>query len=146
MLGWLSVKAVVARSSTVAGQGAPQKPQSGHKEHAMRKGILLALAVLTTAILVCGEEALAHEKDKKTVTVANLNIFHGIPCAATGDKTQCRLAERIDLLFKHLAALGCPDIVTLQEVLDRDNVLSLDPSNGTPGVIGNLTSARRLIE
>ena len=112
----------------------------------MRKGILLALAVLTPAILVCGEEALAHEKDKKTVTVANLNIFHGIPCAAAGDKTQCRLAERIDLLFKHLAALGCPDIVTLQEVLDRDNVLSLDPSSGSPVVIGNLTSALSLIK
>src|SRR5262245_66284582 len=107
----------------------------------MRKGIIIALVVLITAILMCGEAALAHEKDKKTVTVANLNIFHGIPCVAAGDKTQCRLAERIDLLFKHLAALGCPDIVKLQEVLDRDNVLSLDPSTGTPVVIGNLTSA-----
>ena len=34
----------------------------------MRKGILLALAVLTLALLVCGEEALAEEKDKKTGT------------------------------------------------------------------------------
>jgi endonuclease/exonuclease/phosphatase family metal-dependent hydrolase len=112
----------------------------------MKKGILWGLAVLMPAILACGEAALAWEKDEKTVTVANLNIFHGIPCAAAGDKTQCRLAERIDLLFKHLAALGCPDIVTLQEVLDRDNVLSLDPTTGSPGVIRDLTSALRLIQ
>ena len=100
----------------------------------MRKGIILALAVLATAILVYGEEALAKEKHKKTVTVANLNIFHGIPCALAEEQrgeqiTQCRLSERIDLLFKHLVATDCPDIVTLQEVLDRKSVATLT-SNG----------------
>jgi endonuclease/exonuclease/phosphatase family metal-dependent hydrolase len=84
----------------------------------MRKGLTLAIAILATAVLEYGEAVLAKETDKKTVTVANINVFHGIPCAATGGNTQCHLAERIDLLFEHLAAIGCPDIVTLQEVLD----------------------------
>jgi endonuclease/exonuclease/phosphatase family metal-dependent hydrolase len=93
----------------------------------MRKGLTLAIAILATAVLEYGDAVLAKEQDKKTVTVANINVFHGIPCAATGGNTQCHLAERIDLLFEHLAAIGCPDIVTLQEVLDLQSgpILSL---------------------
>jgi endonuclease/exonuclease/phosphatase family metal-dependent hydrolase len=108
----------------------------------MRKGIILTLAVLATAILVCGEEALAKEKDKKTVTVANINIFHGIPCVAAGDETQCRLDERIDLLFKHLVATDCPDIVTLQEIVTREIVRITD----TGDCVGPLDDTVALIE
>jgi hypothetical protein len=110
----------------------------------MRKGLTLVIAILATAVLEYGEAVLAKEKDQKTVTVANLNIFHGILCAAAGDETQCRLSERIDLLFKHLAAIGCPDIVTLQEVLDRDDVLSPTPDRGLVMIQG-LISVRDLI-
>ena len=49
------------------------------------------------------------------------------------------MAERIDLLFQYLAALRCPDIVTLQEVLGREDVLSLDPNTGSPVLIQGLT-------
>jgi endonuclease/exonuclease/phosphatase family metal-dependent hydrolase len=53
---------------------------------------------------------------KTDLTVANLNILHGIFCPA--GTASCRLSERIDLLFQWIAASGCPDVVTLQEVWD----------------------------
>jgi len=50
------------------------------------------------------------------LTVADLNILHGLFCPAA---TQgCRRSDRIDLLFQWIAASGCPDVVTLQEVSD----------------------------
>jgi hypothetical protein len=80
---------------------------------AMRNGSMVAAVVLATAILAWGEAAPGKEQKKKSVEVANLNLLHGIDCVPVrGD--QCRLEERIDLLFEHLAAIDCPDIVTLQ--------------------------------
>lgn len=113
----------------------------------MRQGTILAIAVLATAILACGEAALANGQDEKTVTVANLNIFHGIDCALVekqrGEQiTQCRLPKRIDLLFEHLAAIGCPDIVTLQEIVTREFV----PITATGGCVGPLDDTVVLIE
>lgn len=49
------------------------------------------------------------------VTVANLNILHGLPCP---DPAHCRLPDRLALLFQFIADRGCPDVVTLQEVPD----------------------------
>jgi endonuclease/exonuclease/phosphatase family metal-dependent hydrolase len=46
------------------------------------------------------------------LTVVNLNVLHGIFCPPDN----CRLADRIDLLFQWIEAAGCPDVVTLQEV------------------------------
>lgn len=46
------------------------------------------------------------------LTLANLNLLHGIGCAPDN----CRLPDRIDLLFQWIEAAGCPDVVTLQEV------------------------------
>ncbi|HEX6131057.1 MAG TPA: endonuclease/exonuclease/phosphatase family protein [Actinomycetota bacterium] len=53
----------------------------------------------------------------RDVTVANLNVLHGFGCAG-----QCRLPERIDLLADWIALRGCPDVVTLQEVISIDLV------------------------
>lgn len=50
------------------------------------------------------------------VTVANLNVLHGLFCAPA--TVMCRLAERIDLLGQWIVERGCPDVVTLQEVID----------------------------
>ena len=50
---------------------------------------------------------------KTDVTVADLNILHGLFCPGRGF---CRLAERIDLLFQWIVRAGCPDVVTTQEV------------------------------
>ena len=81
------------------------------------------------------------------LTVVTLNILHGFKCdaqlAPNPSATQCRLTERIDLLMQWLAARGCPDIVTLQEVVDAWVVLN-HPREQL--LIGPLTSAKRLIE
>ncbi|MFQ5513618.1 MAG: endonuclease/exonuclease/phosphatase family protein [Myxococcota bacterium] len=47
------------------------------------------------------------------LSVANLNLLHGLSCT---DGANCRQDERIDLLFEWIAASGCPDVVTLQEI------------------------------
>lgn len=51
---------------------------------------------------------------KTDLTVADLNILHGIACPRS--TRSCRLEERIDLLFQWIVRAGCPDVVTLQEV------------------------------
>ena len=50
------------------------------------------------------------------VTVADLNVLHGLFCPAGSGN--CRLADRIALLGQWVHARGCPDVVTLQEVAD----------------------------
>ncbi len=69
-------------------------------------------ALLALLIAGVGNGAAAHADDD--LTLANLNILHGLGC--TPD--QCRLADRIDLLFEWIDDAGCPDVVTLQEVND----------------------------
>ena len=56
-----------------------------------------------------------------SVTLANLNVLHGFDCdSQQTDTQQCRVSERIALLREHLIAQECPDIITLQEVINRD--------------------------
>ena len=52
--------------------------------------------------------------EKADVTLANINLLHGSACPAESDN--CRLPERVDLLFDWIASAGCPDVVALQEV------------------------------
>jgi endonuclease/exonuclease/phosphatase family metal-dependent hydrolase len=77
------------------------------------------------------------------VTAANLNLLHGFACdppvPGTGD--QCRLGDRLDLLFQHLVAIGCPDVVTLQENVTKELV-----QRSATEVVGPLTSTRAEIE
>jgi endonuclease/exonuclease/phosphatase family metal-dependent hydrolase len=47
------------------------------------------------------------------VTIANLNILHGLFCP---DPEHCRLEERLELIFQFIADRGCPDLVTFQEI------------------------------
>jgi endonuclease/exonuclease/phosphatase family metal-dependent hydrolase len=46
------------------------------------------------------------------LTVANLNLLHGLGCPDS-----CRGADRVALLYQWIAGSGCPDVVTLQEIL-----------------------------
>ena len=80
--------------------------------------------------------------DDNTVTVANLNILHGFACdpPAPGDGDQCRVEDRIDLLMQHLEAVGCPDLVTLQE-----NVTEAFVPLAPPVQVGPLTNTVELI-
>lgn len=61
----------------------------------------------------------------RSIEVANLNLLHGFDCnpVSPGTGDQCRLADRVELLFQHLIDVGCPDVVTLQEVVDAGFVL-----------------------
>jgi len=49
------------------------------------------------------------------VTVANLNLLHGLSCP---DGAHCRIEDRVDLFYQWVAGSGCPDAVTLQEVVE----------------------------
>ncbi len=80
------------------------------------------------------------------ITVATINLLHGFRCddppAPAASANQCRLADRVALLFQWLLASGCPDIVTLQEIVDEEFV----PGNlSQQARIGPLDSAVDLI-
>jgi endonuclease/exonuclease/phosphatase family metal-dependent hydrolase len=51
---------------------------------------------------------------KNDVTVANLNVLHGVNCSI--ETRFCRLNDRSQLLFQWVEDSGCPDIVTFQEI------------------------------
>ena len=55
---------------------------------------------------------------KTDVTAATLNILHGVSGSGCFRTANCRLSERVDLLFDWIRARGCPDVVTMQEVSD----------------------------
>ena len=84
------------------------------------------LLLLTVFVLSgcdnAGKNAVMISESTPSVTIANLNILHGFDCdppaPAKGD--QCRVRERVALLTEHLIAAGCPDIVTLQEVINAE--------------------------
>jgi hypothetical protein len=78
----------------------------------MQRTHLLAVA-LALVIAACGDD---HEAALRPgVTVASLNILNGLRCPA--ESLQCRLEDRVDLFFRWVGAAGCPDVVTVQEVL-----------------------------
>jgi hypothetical protein len=81
---------------------------------------------------------------KKAIEVVNLNILHGFACDPPfpGDGDQCRVHDRIDLLLQHIAAAGCPDLVTLQENVTREFV----PRTATGDLAGPLEDTVALIE
>ena len=75
-------------------------------------GRLSPAAWILGTILLCacsdGEPA------RPSVTLANLNLVHGLFCPPDSDN--CRLPDRVDLFFEFVRASGCPDVVTLQEI------------------------------
>ena len=94
-------------------------------------GLALAHSVATLRLAICGAvllvvTACSDSSDNRItnggatattpdVTVASLNVLHGLFCAP--ETQDCRLADRQDLLFDWLEAIGCPDVVLLQEIL-----------------------------
>lgn len=72
---------------------------------------LAACLCLVAACLAAAASRAAADDD---LTLVNLNILHGFGC----NPDQCRLADRIDLLFAWIEDAQCPDVVTLQEVID----------------------------
>lgn len=52
----------------------------------------------------------------RRVTAATFNVLHGLSCPPA--TAFCRFADRAALLAQWIAARGCPDVVTLQEILE----------------------------
>ncbi|MDG2307643.1 MAG: endonuclease/exonuclease/phosphatase family protein [Candidatus Binatia bacterium] len=71
--------------------------------------LLVAMALTATA---CGQSP--SNPGKPDVTLANLNLVHGIFCPPESDN--CRLPDRVDLMMEFVRASGCPDVITLQEI------------------------------
>ncbi|HEY8518406.1 MAG TPA: endonuclease/exonuclease/phosphatase family protein [Candidatus Binatia bacterium] len=63
------------------------------------------------ALVACSDAPRSAAPD---VTLVSLNFLHGIFCPPDTDR--CRLPDRTKLLFDFIAARGCPDLVTLQEI------------------------------
>lgn len=102
-----------------------------------------ALVALASLGLLAASAASAWDRNlPRTIEIANLNILHGFACdpATPGDGDQCRVVDRIDLLFRHIAAIGCPDLVTLQE-----NVTSEFVQRTATETVGPLENTAALI-
>lgn len=92
------------------------------------ENILTTIALTTLVVLTgCSDSSSSNNSGavvsgSPTVTLANLNILHGFDCdpPAPADGDQCRVKERVALLRDHLIAQGCPDVVTLQEVINAE--------------------------
>jgi endonuclease/exonuclease/phosphatase family metal-dependent hydrolase len=82
------------------------------------------LLILSTAVLASCSDGRDQVPTTIDVTIANLNVLHGFDCdpPLPGDGDQCRVRERIALLVDLLIERGCPDIVTLQEVVNKEFV------------------------
>lgn len=98
---------------------------------------MLQATLLCLWLLSCNSEP------DNRLSAASINILHGFDCDAAlpGDGNQCRLRERVALLAQHLMAAGCPDIVTLQEVVNRE-FLQRSPQE----TVGPLDSVVELLE
>jgi endonuclease/exonuclease/phosphatase family metal-dependent hydrolase len=59
---------------------------------------------------------------KTDVTVANLNVLHGLNCNLV-ETRHCRVNDRSILLFQWVDAVGCPDVLTFQEIFRPWNEL-----------------------
>jgi len=78
----------------------------------MRRRILALACTLWLA--ACGGGS--HSGGEPDLSVVQLNTLHGMSGQGCRDTGNCRLDDRIDLLFQWIAGSGCPDVVTLQEV------------------------------
>lgn len=73
--------------------------------------VLLALMIAACG----GDDDGGSETVGPDLTVASLNILHGLQCPTETD--QCRVQDRVDLFFRWVTSAGCPDVVAVQEVL-----------------------------
>ena len=80
----------------------------------------LAVAICASA-LVTGFRGAAAQDDPepaKPVTIANLNLLHGLFCQPN-DTDWCNAPARVEILGKRLEQADCPDLVGLQEINAR---------------------------
>jgi endonuclease/exonuclease/phosphatase family metal-dependent hydrolase len=84
---------------------------------AMRRMICLGLLLALAACSNGNDHAINDRAtaDTPDVTIASLNVLHGLTCEP--ETQDCRLADRLDLLFDWIESIDCPDVVLLQEVI-----------------------------
>ena len=72
-----------------------------------RSSLLVLASLLLLGVLASSATA---KNDEEEVRAANLNLLHGFACdpAAPDDGDQCRVRDRIDLLFQHIERADCP--------------------------------------
>ena len=93
-------------------------PSQSSPGTALRAAIVGTLLLAITACSDSSDSTLANTAATAAtpdVKVASLNVLHGLFCAP--ETEDCRLSDRQDLLFDWLEAIGCPDVVLLQEIL-----------------------------
>jgi endonuclease/exonuclease/phosphatase family metal-dependent hydrolase len=80
-------------------------------------------------LAACGDSGSGGGATQRDLTMAQLNILHGTSgmCNQTAN---CRLADRIDLLYRWIGRSGCPDVVTLEEVWSGALPLLRDGAGG----------------
>jgi len=93
----------------------------------MRVGNIIAVLILPVLTVMGGcddNDGSSSSTPTRSVTLANLNLLHGFDCdpPTPADGDQCRVRERVALLKEHLIAAGCPDLVTLQEIVNKEYV------------------------
>ncbi|MDG2047698.1 MAG: endonuclease/exonuclease/phosphatase family protein [Halioglobus sp.] len=88
----------------------------------MKVRTYLAMIVLPAAIALASCDSSHTQAALNTpLTLVNLNLLHGFDCDSPEiDTQQCRIRERIALLADSLVAAQCPDLITLQEVINSD--------------------------
>lgn len=101
----------VASPSINCGASAARWPVTAFRA-AINLGLLLAVAACSDG----GDNAIdiGATADTPDVRVASLNVLHGLTCPP--ESSDCRLADRQDLLFDWLESIDCPDVVMLQEI------------------------------
>jgi len=77
---------------------------------------LLLLLVSAVLLAGCGDDDPNTTSTGDDITVVQLNKLHGTSGQACRDSANCRLADRMELLFDEIADSGCPDVIALQEV------------------------------
>jgi endonuclease/exonuclease/phosphatase family metal-dependent hydrolase len=104
---------------------------------------LLSVIIVGLFLALTTTDCEGDDDDDVEVTVANLNILHGLACdpSVLADGDQCRVVDRIDLLIQHIAAADCPDIVTLQEHVTAEFV-----ELGPEVMVGPLVNTVALLE
>jgi endonuclease/exonuclease/phosphatase family metal-dependent hydrolase len=78
------------------------------------RGLLFACILLAACGGDCDSTSTAPAAPD--LTVAQLNFLHGMSGQGCQQTENCRLDDRIELLFQWIERSGCPDIVTLQEI------------------------------
>lgn len=103
----------------------------------------IIFGVLLLSVVGCSTESESVAQSGQQLSIVNLNLLHGFDCdpPVPQDGDQCRITERVKLLGEYLAAEQCPDIVTLQEIVDREFVQRSITESAGP-----LDSALELVE